>query len=74
MSEFPQVKAHWDAQEGAAEGWYVQVVDENGNVVDDSEKIGFEVDADEFTRSEEKALAEALGAAFPEHEIYVEQQ
>lgn len=74
MKEFPQVRAYWDTQNGVKPGWYAEVVDERDNVVNDSQKVAFPVEVDDFSRTDGAALAEALGEAFPEHEIYVEQQ
>lgn len=73
MNEFPQIRAYWFQQENETPaGWYAQELNLNGEVVTDSLKVSFPVDVDEFKITEGQALAQALGDAYPEHEIYVE--
>jgi hypothetical protein len=66
-----KIKGWWDNTPGNP-GWYIQELDEQGQVLDDSMKVWFPIPADEFQRDEGKALIEALAKAFPEHEIYLE--
>lgn len=67
-----KVKGWWDNTPGNP-GWYIQELDEGGQVLDDSMKVWFPVAADDFSHNEPQALIEALCEAFPEHEIYLEE-
>lgn len=59
------VTYRWDDQIGADPGWYCESHDSAGLLLDDSQKIWWPVDVDDYGRDEEIALAEALAGAFP---------
>lgn len=60
---------YWDEQFGVKPGWYVELRDAEGTVEDDSMKVWFPVDVDEFTEDQETELVAALREAFPDAEI-----
>lgn len=55
----------WDTQDPNSKGWYVEAKDSDGEFLDDSMKIWFPVDVDDFDENSEAALIEALMAEFP---------
>jgi hypothetical protein len=65
---------HWDDQPGVTPGWYVEALawDEEESVdrfVDDSMKVWFPVDTDDYDESQEESLVSALREEFPGAEI-----
>lgn len=59
----------WDSQDPQNAGWYVRVQDETGRTMDDSMKVWFPVDVEEFGEDQAEELAAALREAFPEAKI-----
>lgn len=66
--DIAKISYHWDMQ-GDTSGWYVTARDSSGQIVDDSEKVWFPVEVDEFTAEQSEELTAALAAAFPGVEI-----
>ena len=60
------LRYYWDDQPGATAGWYVEAKDSDGEFLDDSMKVWFPVDVDDFSRDEESDLVAALKAEFPD--------
>lgn len=60
------VTYRWDDQPGVTPGWYCESRDENGRTVDDSQKIWWPIDVDQFGEDERAELAQALRDAFPD--------
>lgn len=65
-----KVIAHWDDQDPQNEGWYAMSYDADGER-DDSMKIYFPVNVDDFGPDEADELHDALAEAFPGAEIEV---
>lgn len=63
------VRYYWDDQAGAKAGWYVMTYSADGQELDDSMKIWFPVDVDDFSQDEEGEMVEALKGQFPGLEI-----
>lgn len=63
------LRLYWDNQAGVEPGWYCEVLrrDSEGDLrhEDDSMKVGFSVDLDEFTRDQEDEVRAALLEEFP---------
>ena len=59
----------WDSQCPENTGWYVEALDADGNFLDDSMKIWFPVDTDDFSAAEEAELVAALKEQFPDATI-----
>lgn len=60
-----RVRCRWDNRPGAEPGWYAETFDGEGNFADDSQKVWFPVQVDEFGQDQEAELIEALSEAFP---------
>lgn len=56
----------WDDQDPSNEGWYVEAKDSEGEFLDDSMKIWFPVDVEDFSDSQEAELIAALKGEFPD--------
>lgn len=65
------VRYRWDAPVGVEPGWYAESWSA-GEMVDDSQKIWFGVDVDQFAHDQWSDLEDALQAAFPNAEIVYE--
>lgn len=63
------VQYWWDDQDPQNAGWYVRVQDERGQTMDDSMKVWFPIEVDEFGQGQAEDLAQALREAFPEAKI-----
>lgn len=63
------VQYWWDSQDPQNTGWYVRVQDERGQTMDDSMKVWFPVEVEEFSEDQAEELAAALREAFPEAKI-----
>jgi hypothetical protein len=55
----------WDDQDPGNKGWYVEAKDSEGEFLDDSMKVWFPVDVEDFSEDEETKMVEALKAEFP---------
>lgn len=68
-----RIRLYWDEQDGAEPGWYaeVQTCAEDGrwDVSDDSLKVGFPVDLDQYSRNDRSGVVSALRKAYPAAEI-----
>ena len=64
-----KVEYWWDDQDSSNAGWYARTRDENGDERDDSMKVWFPVEVDEYDEDQGDELAEALQEAFPDAEI-----
>jgi hypothetical protein len=58
------IRAYWDEQDADNVGWYAMQIDENGTVLDDSQKIWWPVSLD-YERDEAAEVEAALRAEFP---------
>lgn len=63
------VQYWWDAQDPQNSGWYARVLDERGRETDDSMKVWFPVEVDEFGEDQADELDQALREAFPQAKI-----
>jgi len=63
-----KVQYRWDDQDRANEGWYCETYDDDG-LIDDSMKIWFPIDLDEYDEIDEKELVTALKEEFPGAEV-----
>lgn len=68
MSSNTRIRFWWDENDPNNPGWYA-VVSEGNHVIDDSQKVWFPVDVDDYGQDEGEELAVALQAAFPDAEI-----
>lgn len=66
-----RINVWWCTNDPSNPGWYGEVRNEEGQVIDDTMKIWFPVDVDQFGRQESQKLTDALCEAFPDHEICV---
>ena len=57
----------WDDQPGVEPGWYCESYDTDGEMIDDSQKVWWPIDVDNYETAEE--LEQALAAAFPGAEV-----
>jgi hypothetical protein len=71
-SEYPSVHAYWDDQTGVEPGWYYDVRNEEGEVIDDSMKAWCPIDLDLYEKKDGEALIEALSVVYEDHEIYLD--
>lgn len=69
MSKIATVEYWWDNQDPSHAGWYARTRYEDGVEGDDSMKIWFPVEVDQFGEDDGDELAEALQEAFPDAEI-----
>lgn len=63
------IEFYWDTTDPANAGWYAMERSADGEIIDDSMKVWFPVDVDEFGESDGQQLKEALIEAFPDHEV-----
>ena len=63
------IRMYWDDQDRDNAGWYVMIMDGNRDFVDDSIKIWFPVNVNEFGPDDEAALKDALMEAYPDAEF-----
>lgn len=66
-----RVTCRWDDQPGAVPGWYCQSYDADG-FVDDSQKVWWPVDVDDYSHDQRSELVTALQEAFPNATIVQE--
>lgn len=59
-----ELRVCWDDQPGVDPGWYVEVR-KNGKYFDDSMKVWFGIDVDDYKRSQKEDLAVALLEKYP---------
>jgi hypothetical protein len=59
------VEYWWDNQDPSNAGWYARTRDASGQECDDSMKVWFPVEVDEYDETQGDDLAEALREAFP---------
>jgi hypothetical protein len=69
QADVTRVTYRWDDQPGVDAGWYCQSFDEGNELMDDSQKVWFPVNVDNYGEDEEDELVEALQEAFPHAEI-----
>lgn len=67
-TEITRVTVRWDEQEGCEPGWYCQSW-AGKEYRDDSQKIWWPIDTDEYAETDAEDLADALQDAFPNAEI-----
>jgi len=67
-TDVTRVTYRWDDRPGVEAGWYCQSF-EGAKFMDDSQKVWFLVDVDDYDEDEEDALVEALQEAYPSAEI-----
>lgn len=64
-----RIKLYWDAPVGVTAGWFAELEGKRPEgewmTLDDSQKVGFPVDLDEFTEDQESEAKAALLEAFP---------
>ena len=65
-----RVICRWDDQAGVKPGWYCETIDVAG-ARDDSQKVWFPVDVDEFGIDDVAELVDALQGAFPGAKIII---
>lgn len=58
------IKYRWDAQAGVEPGWYCESYNEAGEMIDDSQKVWWPIDVDQYETEPE--LVAALHRAFPD--------
>jgi hypothetical protein len=68
MAKVVRVDCHWDT-DGDTEGWYCQALRADGTCVEDSMKMWFPVDVDDFNEHQGDKLARALKRAYRGAEI-----
>ena len=69
-NDITRVECRWDDQDCNNEGWYCETWCED-EFCDDSQKIWFPVQVDEFDGADGKQLREALAEAFRNAEILI---
>ena len=62
-----RVTYRWDDQPGGTPGWYCVAYDAAGEIIEDSMKVSFIVDADDCATTAD--LIDALSEAYPGAEI-----
>ena len=67
-TDVTRVTYKWDDRPGVEAGWYCQSF-EGGKFMDDSQKVWFPIDTDNYDEDEEDELVEALQEAYPNAEI-----
>jgi hypothetical protein len=67
-TEITRVTYRWTDQTGVTPGWYCETWS-GSQMVDESQKVWFPVDVEDFLKEEEAQLVESLREAFPEAEI-----
>lgn len=72
-NEITKVTYRWDSQDPKNEGWYCEswATEEDGTpvMIDESQKIWFGVDTDDFDAADAESLEAALQEKFPNAEI-----
>ena len=66
-----KIEMRWDVPGFDNDAWYAAAYDANGNLVDDSEKVGFEVDVESYGVSEQEEVISELQRYYPLAEIIV---
>ena len=64
------ITAHWDTQ-GDTYGWYAIREREDGSCIDDSVKVWWPVDLDDYTEDDSAAVESALRTEWPDATIEV---
>ncbi len=67
-TDVTRVTYRWDDRPGVEAGWYCQSF-EGFRFMDDSQKVWFLIDVDDYDEDEEDELVEALQEAYPNAEI-----
>lgn len=67
-----RINVWWCTNDPNNTGWYGEVRNEQGDVIDDTMKVWFLVDVDQYGRQEGYALQEALEQAYPGYQITLE--
>jgi hypothetical protein len=70
-TEITKVTCRWDDQPGVQPGWYCETWI-GDTLVDDSQKVWFPVNVDDYGRDETAELKSALREGFPEAEIVIQ--
>jgi hypothetical protein len=68
-NEITHVTVRWDDQAGVEPGWYCESF-VGRELIDDSQKIWFPVQVDNYSRDEFSGLKQALQEEFPNAEIW----
>lgn len=71
MSKVSKVIGYWDEKDTDNAGWYVQVIDSAGSLIDDSAKFWFPVEVDRYGRDERAELIAVLALEYDGAEIEV---
>lgn len=69
MSKIAEIEYWWDTQDASNAGWYARAFDAAGDIIDDSSKVWWRVDMDEYAEDDLESLGEALRDAYPEAEV-----
>lgn len=64
-----RVTYRWDNRPGVEPGWYCQSYTGNHTFCDDSQKVWFPVNVEDFSADDRAELDAALRAAFPNAEV-----
>lgn len=72
MSKIVKIEYYWDTSDPCNEGWYAMGRDETGEIVDDSMKVWFGVDVDDYDKDQGDELGQALREAYPDAEVVAE--
>lgn len=59
-----KIRCRWDDSCGVEPGWYCETFNIHGTMLDDSQKIWFPINVDEFNKSQKTELKNALYDAF----------
>ncbi len=51
---------------GNNEGWYIKIVNPEGDIIDDSRKIGFPIDVESFGEDDPEDIYDALREEYPD--------
>ena len=68
-TDITKITCRWDDQPGVEPGWYCESYDDEGELRDDSQKVWFGVQVDEYTEDDRSGLIAALKEAYPNAEI-----
>jgi hypothetical protein len=65
-----KVSAHYDKYDDN-EGWYIKIFSPEGEVIDDSRKVGFPIDVESFGEDDLEDIYDALREEYPDAVIKV---
>ncbi|HWQ27304.1 MAG TPA: hypothetical protein VN367_11080 [Chlorobaculum sp.] len=58
-------------KEDDKEGWHIKIIGPEGNVIEDSRKVGFPIDVESFGEDDPEDIYEALREEYPDAIIKV---